>query len=680
MDNDDKMLRKKSKWTTILGVLFGTAFFALFWKQGFGLNVFLFTTITFLIVQFIKFVVKSKWYFSKWDVLLILYWVMSIGVVINDSLSMNFIASSFVVLTSPVIFYLAIYPETIGRFSYLNSLAIYFQQIFSPFAGIIDYFRGLFRIRTQKFISPNSMKIVIGVLISVPILCLLTFLLMTADEAFKEFVTKFLDAINYFIKEILNFDSIWDIFVWFVVVVGSIFGLIGYVFAKVKFPLADNKYEESEYGIDMVVSSVVLTGINILFVVFLLVQSSYLFFGMGDISELGLTYSEYARKGYWELQLVTLIVGAILYIIIRWGKKHGILTSRIAKTNLILLLINTLIILFSAIFRMWLYVDAYGLTLLRIYPMVFMVFEFLLLAFLIPSVVSRRVFAQFSFFSFGLFSLLLTILTLASPERLVFEFNYNRALNGQRFDADYHLTLSSDAWYKLIGYKELTFGKTGIGEFMPCVIVNKYQSMKDRYTWHEWNWGRSRAITAIETQLLMQEDSEEFMNRCDENLLTRLEEIKSDYTKYISDKDYRKIYDELWVKTDVSYLKYLDGSQADPEVISFSSTEKEYIENYPRNVFEHSPYGSTLNESVNMKVIYPDDGYLDIGQECVSDYLTFKLQDGHLRISSSSVLPLGADVELGNYRGLDETYYQNTLKSFATGEIYRYDCFTNFKY
>jgi hypothetical protein len=671
----DQLLRKKSKWTTILGFVVGSVFFALFWKQGFGLNVMLFISVLLIVGQVIKFVVKSKYYFNKWDWVLILYWVMSLGVVLNDSLSINFIASFFVIFTSPVILFLSIYPETITRFSYLNSVAIYIQQIFSPFAGLVDYFRGLFRIRTEKFISPNSMKILIGILISVPILCLLTFLLMTADEAFKDFVDKFIDAINYFIEEILNLESIWDLFVWFVMIVGSIFALIGLAFAKIKFPLKDNKYEEPVHGLDMIISSVVLSGINLLFVVFIIIQSSYLFFGAGDIGELGFTYSEYARKGYWELQLVTIIVGAILYTIIRWGRKHGKITTVVSKTNLILLLVNTLMILFSAMFRMWLYVDAYGLTLLRLYPFVFMIFEFLLFAFLIPSVISRKVFASFSYFSFMTFTVILSLLTLLSPEKLVYQTNYNRALDGKYFDADYHLTLSSDAWRDLVDNNQMS-KDMDIGDFTSCIIVNKYSGMKEKYSWHEWNWGRSKTIEVIEKEILKGEDIEEFSKDCNKRVLKEIDRIEFEYSNYLENKEFDKIYKNLWVKTDQDYLKYLDGIRANFRVMGRDYFEKDY-EDYPSHLFDHSRYGSQVSMSLKVQVIYPSDGFFSDGN-CISDYLVLKLQNGNLRISSSSLLPLGADIELGNYRGMDESYYKTALEELRDGEIYRYDCNRNF--
>ena len=65
--------------------------------------------------------------------------------------------------------------------------------------------------------------------------------------------------------------------------------------------------------IDIIIFSTILFSINIIFLLFTLIQFRYLF-SFSDILPLGFTYSEYARRGFLELISVTIINIIILLI------------------------------------------------------------------------------------------------------------------------------------------------------------------------------------------------------------------------------------------------------------------------------------------------------------------------------------------------------------------------------
>ena len=163
------------------------------------------------------------------------------------------------------------------------------------------------------------------------------------------------------------------------------------------------------------------------------------------------------------------------------------------------------------------------------------------------------------------------------------------------------------------------------------------------------------------------------MKACNKNSLDKINEIELSYSRYLKNNDFEKIYNELWAKTDYNYLEYLDGADMKFHVLGRDSFEKGYEDNLSY-LFEHSRYGSQAYLSLKVQVIYPRDG-LFLTNNCTSDYLVLKLQNGNLRISSSSLLPLGGDIELGNYRWMDESYYKTQLQELTEGKIYRYECF-----
>ena len=97
------------------------------------------------------------------------------------------------------------------------------------------------------------------------------------------------------------------------------------------------------------------------YAVFAGLQFTYLF---GGALPSALTYSEYARQGFTELNLVAAINFTLFGLVQRYARPHRVLTVLSA-----LLLFATGSIVASCIVRLLLYIGAYGLTILRVLPM-----------------------------------------------------------------------------------------------------------------------------------------------------------------------------------------------------------------------------------------------------------------------------------------------------------------------
>jgi hypothetical protein len=112
--------------------------------------------------------------------------------------------------------------------------------------------------------------------------------------------------------------------------------------------------------------AVALGIVNALFVAFVVVQIRYLFGGSGLVeSRLHLTYAQYARHGFFELLAVSILVLPLLF------GAHALLRqrapSRVVQGLSFVLVALVLVVMASALERMRLYQQEYGLTELRIY-------------------------------------------------------------------------------------------------------------------------------------------------------------------------------------------------------------------------------------------------------------------------------------------------------------------------
>jgi hypothetical protein len=107
---------------------------------------------------------------------------------------------------------------------------------------------------------------------------------------------------------------------------------------------------------------VVLVAVEILFATFVALQLAYLFGGLSTLDATGLTYSAYARQGYFQLVAVVALAGLLVAIVERLaGRSRGFVLAALSFVAL------TFVILASAGLRLSLYLQAYGWTELRFY-------------------------------------------------------------------------------------------------------------------------------------------------------------------------------------------------------------------------------------------------------------------------------------------------------------------------
>ncbi|WP_436760497.1 DUF4153 domain-containing protein [Streptosporangium sp. V21-05] len=108
-----------------------------------------------------------------------------------------------------------------------------------------------------------------------------------------------------------------------------------------------------------------LTALNLLFATFVGMQLTVLFGSTRWVLEAtGLTYAEYARSGFFQLVVVSVFVLAIVAVASGTLELRG--ADRWLMAGLLgVLCVLTLVILFSALHRLDLYADAYGLSRLR---------------------------------------------------------------------------------------------------------------------------------------------------------------------------------------------------------------------------------------------------------------------------------------------------------------------------
>lgn len=133
-------------------------------------------------------------------------------------------------------------------------------------------------------------------------------------------------------------------------------------------------------------ATVALLVIDALFASFVVLQLAYLFGGRDTLDAAAITYSAYARRGFFELIAVVTIVGAMLLALELLVRGRG----RLYVGAAVALLLMTAAVLVSAYYRLDLYQRAYGWSELRFYAFAAIAFLAVALAIFMWSVPRAR--------------------------------------------------------------------------------------------------------------------------------------------------------------------------------------------------------------------------------------------------------------------------------------------------
>ncbi|MBI2597212.1 DUF4173 domain-containing protein [Candidatus Daviesbacteria bacterium] len=286
----------------------------------------------------------------------------------------NFIAVSFFLILA---FYLYKTEEAFFL-KIINALLI-------PFYSTISYLTSSLKIlnskdiNTDDFKSDNFSSITKGVLITIPLVFILFLLLTNADPVFG----KLANLLFKDIKERLFISLILFIFLF----VASI--------TQIKKAFTDSA-NTSKLALGKFYELLIISGsVTILFAAFIFVQFQYLFYkasesNLGSIGINSQTYSEYVRKGFFELLIVSVIASLIVIYILKFMHRLQIKQKNITQALSILLILETVLILLSAFQRVNLYIQTHGLTRARGFGMIFFVWLCLILIILLIEVIKKQ--------------------------------------------------------------------------------------------------------------------------------------------------------------------------------------------------------------------------------------------------------------------------------------------------
>nr|WP_245769399.1 DUF4173 domain-containing protein [Streptomyces indicus] len=231
-----------------------------------------------------------------------------------------------------------------------------------------------------------------------------------------------------------------------------------------------------------------LVVLTLLFAVFNAIQLTVLFGGYEAALKDGLTYSEYARQGFWQLLFATLLTLGVIALALRWAPREGPRDRALVRAVLGTLCVMTLIVVASALRRMQMYVDAYGMTRLRISVTAMELWLGLVIVLIMAAGVWGARWLPRAVVASAAGGVL--VFGLLSPDGMVAEQNVQRYLDTRHLDLDYASGLSADAVPALDRLPE---------PVRSCVLAPLADALgEDKAPWYATSYGEAKARSTLE--------------------------------------------------------------------------------------------------------------------------------------------------------------------------------------
>lgn len=327
-----------------------------------------------------------------------------------------------------------------------------------------------------------------GVLAAAVMLMMIIPLLMSSDRIFSQIfnsIFRFFSPLNLLRK--IDIGNIIGICLTFA------FGMFAlYAFFAGLFKMNLGGKTQANPGKISSATGIAFAGMmTAVYVLYAGVQILFLFLRLDQGLPDGVTYSQYAREGFWQLLLVSLINFGTVLVCVRIFAEN-----RILKGLLCVISGCTCIMILSAAYRMILYVKEYGLSFLRVLVLWFLAVLLFIFAGIIYSIFRSR-FRLFRYIT-AVVSVGYILLSLSHVDAGIAAYNISGAADQNDIDI-YYLTdmLSQDAAPQISSLIDPEKVDDDTRMYLTVYFENmRGENLESGF--REWNFSRHEALKASE--------------------------------------------------------------------------------------------------------------------------------------------------------------------------------------
>lgn len=307
------------------------------------------------------------------------------------------------------------------------------QSLLIPFANFGCYSKVLKGLMGREKRSKTLSAVLIGIILSLPVLIIVLPLLVQADVTFRTLMQDLFNHIWEFVFRIL-----WPV-PFAILTAFFLFGLLyGNLQKRYVGQLSREKVLANRKGrqvIPIATSATLLCLLCLTYLVFFGAQAGTLLSAYGGKLPEGLSYSDYARQGFFELCAVAAINLFVLFMIELFTARPEQKSGAFARFLRLFLCLETLLLIVSAFGKMALYIERHGLTAKRVYTSWFMAMLFLIFSAMIVHQFKRiNLVKTLAVICTACFM----VLCFSNMDHLIVRYNMDRYKNGTLSDLDFN--------------------------------------------------------------------------------------------------------------------------------------------------------------------------------------------------------------------------------------------------
>ncbi len=376
--------------------------------------------------------------------------------------------------------------------------------IIIPFRNFANQYRALGTLKSAEEKRGKAISIVVGIMLAIVALLIVLPTLMRADGGgFSQFVGRVLDWFR------IDWAQIGEFLLYCLLAIPTaayLFGLVsGAAVRRGTDTFTADKAGETVSSMRVsppVTLLIVLATVSVLYTLFIGFQVPYFFSAFSGVRPEGwLSYSAYARQGFFELCGLSALNLGILAAANVFGKKPRENSPVLKIFNVVLALI-TLLLIATAFSKMALYIDQFGLTILRILPCVFMI---LLAVICIAVIVLQKL--KFSIVRGALITgaVLFTALCLSNADGIVARYNADRFLAGTLETYDTAPLYEAGA----AGVASAIRVYEAASEDAPRIDIANYLASQEQYA-NDAQWTYKDTFQKRQARILIQQWTDEY--------------------------------------------------------------------------------------------------------------------------------------------------------------------------
>lgn len=315
-------------------------------------------------------------------------------------------------------------------------------------------------------------KVLIGFAIGLPIVLIATILLMRSDVAFKSVMELMNNNISF------NFIDIIERVVVFIII---FFPLYGYFYGiKNKNENVYNEESKIRATFDFIIVTTAASFLCIVYAIYCLSQFTYFISAFKGILPSDYTFAEYARQGFFEcipLAIINLIFIIVLRVFVKVDSSNK--KKAITKGFIYYIIIFTLFLVISALSKMVLYINAYGITLMRVYVAWILILGCIIFVLIgIKEYNEKLKLFKNMFIAFTIMFLFLNYLNI---DYRIAKYDSDLYISGKADTIDAFEELSNSALEPLIEISKFDSKKT-------AKLIKMYENRVDQKAkWQDWN-------------------------------------------------------------------------------------------------------------------------------------------------------------------------------------------------